>query len=317
MAIDTGLPRSRRSVLTAFLGAVAGAAATSLAAAQRVVAAGSDGATVVVGGAYLDVRSETALQNVASDQTVLSLIASGANPTLDVVGNVADAIHGYGTVATGVKGTAGSNAGFGVEGVGPYVAVKGTSIATGTTNGSGVGVFGVSSADDGAGVEGQGPNTGVHGVSGGTGVLGEGTSGGTGVRGAATGGGIGVLGNSDTYRAVVGVTSAATGRTVGVMGESFSTAGTGVRGWAAGGGTGVFGYSGSSFPSGDPPANVAVYGRSADGRGGVFNGKAAPIRLIASTAASHPASGMLGDLFLDANKRLWFCKGGTTWQQLA
>ena len=317
MAIDTALPRSRRSMLTAFVGAVAGAAAASLASAQRVLAAGNDGATVVVGGSYLDVRTGTVLQNVTTDQTLLSLVSAGANPALDVVGNVGDGIHGYGTAATGVRGTTGSNTGFGVAGVGPYVAVKGTSLATGTTNGSGVGIFGTSAASDGAGVDGRGPNVGVHGVSAGVGILGEGPSGGIGVRGAATGGGIGVLGNSDTYRAVVGVTSATTGRTIGVMGESFSTAGTGVRGWAAGGGTGVYGFSGGTFPAGDPPANVAVYGVSAAGRGGVFTGKAAQVRLVPSTAPSHPASGQLGDLFLDAKKRLWLCKGGTSWHLIA
>jgi hypothetical protein len=125
-----------------------------------------------------------------------------------------------------------------------------------------------------------------------------------------------VLANSDTYRAVVGITSGATGRTIGVMGETFSAAGTGVRGWAAGGGTGVYGYSGSSFPAGDPPANVGVYGSSATGRGGVFKGKKAQVRLVPSTASTHPSSGSLGDLFLDRNKRLWLCKGGTSWHLL-
>src|SRR5512143_722415 len=95
MASETALPRSRRSVLTAFVGAVAGAAAASLATAQRVLATGSDGATVVVGGSYLDIRSETAFQNVATDQTVVSMISSGTSPALDVVGNVGDAIHGF------------------------------------------------------------------------------------------------------------------------------------------------------------------------------------------------------------------------------
>jgi hypothetical protein len=122
MAVGITPARTRRSVLTAFLGATAGAAAASLATAQRVLGAGSDGATVVVGGAYLDVRSETALQNVATSQTVLSILSSGTSPALDVVGNVGDAIHGFGTAATGVKGTTDSNAGLGVAGVAPYVA---------------------------------------------------------------------------------------------------------------------------------------------------------------------------------------------------
>ena len=40
-------------------------------------------------------------------------------------------------------------------------------------------------------------------------------------------------------------------------------------------------------------------------------------RYCPSTAATHPTSGALGDLFLDKNKRLWFCKGGSTSEQIA
>jgi hypothetical protein len=52
-------------------------------------------------------------------------------------------------------------------------------------------------------------------------------------------------------------------------------------------------------------------------RGGLFAGKVAQVRLLPSSSASHPSSGSLGDLFLDKGGRLWFCKGGTTWKQLA
>ena len=30
-----------------------------------------------------------------------------------------------------------------------------------------------------------------------------------------------------------------------------------------------------------------------------------------------PSSGLIGDLFVDSDNRLWFCKGGTSWKQLA
>jgi hypothetical protein len=43
----------------------------------------------------------------------------------------------------------------------------------------------------------------------------------------------------------------------------------------------------------------------------------AQLRLTPSAAANHPASGVLGDLFLDKGKRLWFCKGGKEWKQIA
>jgi hypothetical protein len=39
--------------------------------------------------------------------------------------------------------------------------------------------------------------------------------------------------------------------------------------------------------------------------------------LIPTTTATHPASGLAGDLYVDNAKRLWFCKGGNTWVQVA
>jgi hypothetical protein len=59
-----------------------------------------------------------------------------------------------------------------------------------------------------------------------------------------------------------------------------------------------------------------IYATSANGAGGKFAGKTANITLVPSTASSHPASGSAGQLFVDASKRLWFCKGGTDWHQL-
>jgi hypothetical protein len=56
---------------------------------------------------------------------------------------------------------------------------------------------------------------------------------------------------------------------------------------------------------------------SAQGIGAKFAGKTAPILLVPSSAPSHPASGAAGELFVDHANRLWFCKGGTNWRQLA
>ena len=50
---------------------------------------------------------------------------------------------------------------------------------------------------------------------------------------------------------------------------------------------------------------------------GLFKGPQANVRLMPVDSASHPASGSAGDLFVDRGGRLWFCKGGTTWKQLA
>lgn len=62
---------------------------------------------------------------------------------------------------------------------------------------------------------------------------------------------------------------------------------------------------------------VGVRGISTKGRGGVFKGGVAQLRLSPSTATSHPTSGAIGDLFVDSSGRLWFCKGATTWKQIA
>ena len=47
-------------------------------------------------------------------------------------------------------------------------------------------------------------------------------------------------------------------------------------------------------------------------------GRPAPTRAAAGDAVilGQP-SGAIGDLFVDRGGRLWFCKGGTTWKQLA
>jgi hypothetical protein len=159
----------------------------------------------------------------------------------------------------------------------------------------------------------SGQGTGVHGYSGtGSGIFGETTSG-YGVRGeslsASVGAGvygrsadnIGVIGSADSGIGVQG--SSASGDAV--MGGS--TSGTGVRGFSTSG-DGVVGHS---------TAGDGVSGTGMKGRGGVFTGGRAQVRLVASGATSHPASGARGDLFVDKSGRLWFCKGGTTWRQLA
>jgi gas vesicle protein len=51
-------------------------------------------------------------------------------------------------------------------------------------------------------------------------------------------------------------------------------------------------------------------------RGGAFAGSAAAIQL-APHSGSHLNSGTRGDLFVDHNTHLWFCRGGTTWVKLA
>lgn len=64
---------------------------------------------------------------------------------------------------------------------------------------------------------------------------------------------------------------------------------------------------------------AGIEGASKLGRGGSFAGKLAAIRLVPSAAATHPAGGVRGDLFVDNAGRLWYCKAGKAprWVQLA
>jgi hypothetical protein len=184
----------------------------------------------------------------------------------------------------------------------------------------GYGVQGTSNAS--AGVYGRGISVGVHGEAispTGTGVFAENTN----------------VSNVENYglaartlgslgRAVFGW-SRSTGGGTGVWGQTDAGTGAAVRGyaWDSDGatgkfGTGVIGTSGShAFPPPAPLPNTGVYGIGINGRGGVFKGDKAQVRLVASSASTHPSSGILGDLFLDQNKRLWFCKGGAIWTQIA
>jgi hypothetical protein len=59
------------------------------------------------------------------------------------------------------------------------------------------------------------------------------------------------------------------------------------------------------------------------GRGAQFTGGAAAVRMVPSTATTHPTSGRDGDFFVDSSARLWYCQKASTssvvatWRQLA
>jgi hypothetical protein len=120
----------------------------------------------------------------------------------------------------------------------------------------------------------------------GSGIAIQGRTPGTGnaIVGFTPGSGTGVLGNSMTGRGVVGIVYDSGD---GVVGEAQGGSGAGLR------------------------------GTSKSGRGAVVSGGLAQLRLVPSTASTHPASGQAGDLFLDRRKRLWLCKGGTSWARIA
>lgn len=122
---------------------------------------------------------------------------------------------------------------------------------------------------------------------------------------ARTGGGVALLANN----------YATSGKAQGVQGTSDSPTGLATTGWARAKGAGVVGISGATVPT--IPAGVGVYGNAAAGRGGVFSGGRSQVRLVPSTASTHPSSGSRGDLFVDKSGRLWYCKGGSSWKQLA
>jgi hypothetical protein len=60
-----------------------------------------------------------------------------------------------------------------------------------------------------------------------------------------------------------------------------------------------------------------IEGSSRLGVGGKFAGATAQVQLVPSLASGHPGWGAAGQLFVDNASRLWFCRGGADWQQLA
>jgi hypothetical protein len=100
------------------------------------------------------------------------------------------------------------------------------------------------------------------------------------------------------------------GDNLGVYGAARAD-GSGVRGRGAIGVEGV-------GPTGVRGVGEGGPGISATGqRGGVLAGDVAQLRLEPAAAATHPALGETGDLFVDASGRLWFCRGGSDWHQVA
>lgn len=115
--------------------------------------------------------------------------------------------------------------------------------------------------------------------------------------------------------AVYGATA---GSGPGVFGSSYGT-GPGVKGSSTHGAPGMRGQNSSTGPgvhAVNTGTGVGVWGTSATSRGGWFSGGAAQVRLVPADGA-HPAAGLAGDLFVDSAKRLWFCKGGANWVQVA
>src|SRR5262249_29635736 len=103
MAIETNVPRSRRSLLTAVGAAFAGAVAATVAGAQQVLAAGDDARIIYVGSEYLDVRSHTWLTNIRTDADVLHVETSGGGTACVAEAYTGTGVHGGSTTGIGVQ----------------------------------------------------------------------------------------------------------------------------------------------------------------------------------------------------------------------
>ena len=288
MALELSNRHSRRSLLIGIVGALAGAATATVAGAQAVLAASDDGKPLHVGDHDVDVRSTTSLRNKTTQNTVISAHAYSEGTALYGGSNAGSGVHGYSVSSYGVMGQ--SHAGMGVYGVG---------------HGGSSGVVGQS--DTGHAVTGYADGHGATAVY------------------AQSHTGLGVNAISDSGTAVW----ASSGSAGAIFADTFSNTVPAIHGWSEGPSTGIHGQSGGATRSKSPlhtgvygsatgdASAVGVHGSAAAGRGGLFSGGVAQLNLVPSSAATHPASGQAGDLFLDKSSRLWLCKGGTGWVKLA
>jgi hypothetical protein len=167
------------------------------------------------------------------------------------------------------------------------------------SNSVGPGVWGVNSASAAPGVVGSTSSDGAW-----PGVQGQAINlHGAGVKGLVfnqNNNSAGVWGETDGVGSAVYAHNTNKASTAAVYGDAIGTT------------TAVWGRS-----SGNSAKGVGVHGESESGRGGTFIGLAAAINLQPSPSATHPKKGQAGDFFVDSAHRLWFCKGGTSWSQLA
>jgi hypothetical protein len=246
-------------------------------------------------------------------------------------------VFGKGTPGGGIAGVFGQHNRGGVGTMG--AAMRGGTGVVGASVGSLGNPLHFAQVEDPA----DGSGTGVFGTSGGgAGVRGTSREG-NGVIGTSQSGD-GVVGGSDAKAksGVFGFNTQQTGAAFGVSGASGSPDGAGVNGFSDPGigvrgasktndgvvgsssvelKSGVFGFNtqqtGAAFGvsgSSDSPDGAGVHGISDQGYGGHFRGGRAPLRLVPATAPGHPTNGKhkRGELFVDSNGDLFFCKDGGT-----
>ena len=149
MAIDIGIRRSRRSLLTAAGAAVGGAVVASVAGVQRVLAAGDDGKVIHVGDGLAAVHLGTllAIYDLNSTESVFTVRQGGQGVALDAGANHNAAVAGRSTLSNGVEGRSNSNSASGVygENLSQGYGVAGRSNA-GANDSAGSGVLGENTA---------------------------------------------------------------------------------------------------------------------------------------------------------------------------
>jgi hypothetical protein len=227
-----------------------------------------------------------------------------------------DGIHGFGTNGgvqqgslggTGVAGFGGPNQGTGVLGKGGAFLNGFGGIGVDGRGGNGsVLSLGRISTDPGTGVTGRGglqdefETTGRPHAAGVVGVAGNGPfpsfmdSGSVGV--------VGQGGNADRKKVNINKVPGTAGPKapgVGVLGIGATQSDDGVVNGP--GGAGVVGVAGgvANLPSMDDYGDAGVFGKSDNGRGGVFKStNIAPLRLVPAANANLPVIGQMGDLFV-------------------
>jgi hypothetical protein len=304
MAIEVGVPRSRRAVLAAALGGLAASAAHAF--GRPTAALATDGQPVVQGAdnsgsASTLVRSNTttALQGLADAASGGAYGVRGRSNSTGGAGVVGQVIAATGT-NYGVRGISGSNGGVGVRGEAPLLGVEGVTLAAN----QGIGVSGTSSGNGGIGVKGVAKDA-VNG----TGVSAEGAT--LGVYAVAEAvGGFGVTGvafNDGQTVGTKGIVYSANG--IGVFGHALQSTATSARGVVgrAETGTGVHGWvsGGPLPPTGTPHTGVhgechidansnGVYGASNAGVG-VRATSTSGIGLLAAAANTASAAALKVD----------------------
>ena len=312
MAVDPVVPRSRRNVLLASVGGLAGLLVSRLAQPEA-----TDATTgTMVYGTVMDEGVDQTILTSAGLNTAIFQNTSGSGNALE--GDAA----GAGTVGvTGIN----TSTGFGVWGeCHTGTGVKGLSV-TGDgvfgTSTSGEGVIGISASGIGAtgqstssiGVIGQSTSSvGAIGVTAATdepGLYGLSMANNCGVIGLSQGAGYVLPSTSPAKTGVYGY-AAQDATAVGVTGAS--TLGTGIVGQSVSN-VGVVGFVGSSTPPA-APLGTAVFGASAIAGHDLYAGGSGRIGLLPNLSAGPPASGLYatGDVFCDAAGNLWACVAGGT-----